>query len=385
MKYESMILAGSSGSIGTQAAEVAQKLGVKIEGISSFGHNINLIEEQVRRFSPSVCAICGEEAASELKIKIADTNTKIISGKYSSEEMVYMCSSPIVLNSVMGKSGLSTTLAAINTGKNVALANKETIVVAGELVMKLANEKNVKIIPVDSEHCAIAQCLKSEDPLKVSRIILTASGGPFFGKNVDFLKKVTPNQTLAHPTWKMGRRISVDSATLMNKGFELIEAAHLFDIPQSKIHIVIHRESIIHSAVEYIDNTLISQMSLPDMRSCIQYALAGNERLEGLTGRLDLEKIGSLSFYPPDTDTFTLLPLARGAMSRGGIIPAVLNAADEKAVELFLNNKISFTDIFALVEETVSSFANSPLESFEDAEKADKSAREAVDRIHGRS
>ncbi|MBE6563899.1 MAG: 1-deoxy-D-xylulose-5-phosphate reductoisomerase [Ruminococcaceae bacterium] len=377
MEYTSMILAGSTGSIGRQATDVAQKHNLRIEAISSFGSNLPIVEQQIRAFSPSVCAIFDEEAARELKIRVADTSTVILAGKESNEEMIDRCSSPIVLNSLIGRNGLSVTLAAIRSGKNVALANKETLVIAGELILAEARAKGVTILPVDSEHCAMAQCLRGEDPSTVSRILLTASGGPFFGKKKHELAAVTPEQTLAHPTWKMGRRITVDSATLMNKGFELIEAVRLFGVPAEKIDIVIHRESIIHSAVEYIDHTVIAQMSVPDMRSCIQYALTGGVRKETSLPPLNLAKLGSLSFYEPDEETFTLLPLARKVLQKGGISPAVLNLADELAVSAYLDKKISFTDIFTLVEETVNAVPDAPLLSLEDVASAERAAYEA--------
>jgi len=381
MKYTSFILAGSTGSIGCQALDVAKAHGIAVEGISSYGNNLPLVEEQIRAFSPVFCAIYDENAAKDLKTRIADTSTVILAGKGSTEDMIERSSSSLLLNSVIGKDGLSASLAAVAAGKDVALANKETLVIAGELVLKEAKKKGVRILPVDSEHCAMAQCLNGEKASAVNHLLLTASGGPFFGMKKEQLSLVTPEQTLNHPTWKMGKRITVDSATLMNKGFELIEAVRLFGVPPEKIDVVIHRESIIHSAVEYIDNTVIAQMSVPDMRACIQYALTGGERLPSSLPRLNLAKMGSLSFYEPDEETFTLLPLARRVLAMGGISSAVLNMADELAVKAFLDGKISLTDLFAMVEATVNGVPAKALTSINDVADAEREAEEVFTKL----
>ena len=269
-------------------------------------------------------------------------------------------------------------MAAIDSGKNIALANKETLVTAGTIVMNKAREKGVSVLPVDSEHCAIFQCLEGYPKSQVSRLILTASGGPFFGKKRDELKNITPEMALAHPTWNMGQKITIDSATLMNKGFEVIEACHLFDIDVDNVDVVVHRESIIHSMVEYIDNAVLAQMGVPDMRTCIQYAITYPDRLEGLQEKLDLAKLGKMTFAEPDKETFVLLDLAYKSMKMGGLIPAVLNGANEEAVYLFLNHKISFTDIMDMVKSVVMGYKNIKNPTIEDIETADKNAREMI-------
>ncbi|MBE6671286.1 MAG: 1-deoxy-D-xylulose-5-phosphate reductoisomerase, partial [Ruminococcaceae bacterium] len=279
---------------------------------------------------------------------------------------------------IIGKAGLRPTLAAIESGKNIALANKETLVTAGEIVMKRAREKSVSILPVDSEHCAIFQCLEGYPSKQVSRLILTASGGPFFGKKREELQNITPEMALAHPTWSMGQKITIDSATLMNKGFEVIEACHLFNIDVDKVDVVVHRESIIHSMVEYIDNAVLAQLGVPDMRTCIQYAITYPDRYEGLQEKLDLAKLGKMTFAEADKDTFVLLDLAYKSMRMGGVIPAVLNGANEEAVYLFLNKKISFCDIMDMVSEVVLNYKNIKNPTIEDIEQADRNARETV-------
>ena len=283
-----------------------------------------------------------------------------------------------VINSIIGGAGLLPTLAALDAGKNVALANKETLVTAGELVMKKVKEKGVSFLPIDSEHCAIFQCLMSGRRNEVSKIILTASGGPFYGRSAKELEDVTVEQALNHPTWKMGRKITIDSATLMNKCFEMIEAAYLFDMSPEMIDVVIHRESVVHSLVEYTDGALIAQMSLPDMRMCIQYAVSYPFRVEGRLKKTDLASVGGLTFFRPDFETFGALKLAEYSMKRGGVIPAVLNGANEEAVALFLDKKIGFADITCLVEHTVKNYKNVSEPCLEDILEAGKDARRIV-------
>ena len=304
--------------------------------------------------------------------------TKIVGGEKAIEELAYNVKCDMFLNSIIGKAGLRPTLAAIDSGKNIALANKETLVTAGTIVMGRAKEKGVAVLPVDSEHCAIFQCLEGYPKKQVSRLILTASGGPFFQKTRDELKNITPEMALAHPTWNMGQKITIDSATLMNKGFEVIEACYLFGVDVDRVDVVVHRESIIHSMVEYIDNAVLAQMGVPDMRTCIQYAITYPDRFEGLQEKLDLAKIRNLTFYEPDKKTFLLLELAYESMRKGGLIPAVLNGANEEAVMLFLNHKISFTDIMDMVKEVVTNYKNVDAPSIEDIEKADREARQLV-------
>lgn len=377
MFEKTVAIFGSTGSIGRQSIEVARKHKLKVKALTARG-DIDRLEAQIREFTPEFCAVLDERKALELKAKVADTPTIILGGANAIEELAFEVKCDMFLNSIIGKAGLRPTLAAIESGKNVALANKETLVTAGTIVMERARQKKVSVLPVDSEHCAIFQCLEGYPAKQVSRLILTASGGPFFGKKREELKNITPEMALAHPTWNMGQKITIDSATLMNKGFEVIEACHLFNVDVDKVDVVVHRESIIHSMVEYIDNAVLAQMGIPDMRTCIQYALTYPDRYEGLQERLDLAKIGKLTFAEADKDTFVLLDLAYKSMRAGGILPAVLNGANEEAVYLFLNHKISFTDIMDMVSDVVTNYKNIANPTIEDIEKADLEARELV-------
>lgn len=377
MFEKTVAIFGSTGSIGRQSIEVARMHKLKIKALTARG-DIDRLEEQVREFNPEFCAVLDEKKALELKAKVSDTPTKIVGGEKAIEELAFEVKCDMFLNSIIGKAGLRPTLAAIESGKNVALANKETLVTAGTIVMEKARQKKVSVLPVDSEHCAIFQCLEGYPLKQVSRLILTASGGPFFGKKRDELKNITPEMALAHPTWNMGQKITIDSATLMNKGFEVIEACHLFNVDVDKVDVVVHRESIIHSMVEYIDNAVLAQMGVPDMRTCIQYALTYPDRYEGLQEKLDLAKIGKLTFAEADKETFVLLDLAYKSMRAGGLLPAVLNGANEEAVYLFLNHKISFTDIMDMVSDVVANYKNIANPTIEDIERADLEAREWV-------
>ncbi len=341
---------GATGSVGTQALDVARKIGCKISAISC-NSDIKKAELAVREFGAELCAVENERAASELKAALKDTGCRVIAGEGAAARLAAECKADTVLNAITGIAGLMPTVKALECGKRLALANKESLVAAGAYVMALAGENNTEILPVDSEHCAIWQSLRAGKSSEVKRLILTASGGPFFGYARSDLENVTPEQAIKHPTWSMGTRITVDSATLMNKGFEVIEAAWLFGMNADKIDVIVHRESIIHSMVEYIDNTVIAQMSVPDMRTCIQYALTCPERREGMTEPLDLVKVGSLSFYKPDREAFPLLSLAERICGIGGSYGAALNGADEEAVRLFLMGKISLPRLFEAVEE----------------------------------
>ena len=366
---------GSTGSIGTQSIDVAEKNNIPVVALAAH-KNTELVENQARKMNVSACAMSDPGAAKDLKIKLADTNIKIFSGIDGICEMVEESSASTVINSIIGQAGLLPTLSTVKSGKILALANKESLVVAGETVMREAALNNVPVVPVDSEHCAIHQCLKCGTKSEVSKLILTASGGPFYGKKLEDIQNVTINEVLAHPTWSMGAKITVDSATLMNKGFEVIEAMHLFGIPASSIDVLVHRESIIHSMVEYIDNSVIAQMSVPDMRFCIQYALSYPDRIDAVSAPLDLATVGNLSFGRPDTDTFSLLRLAFYAAEKGGALPAVLNAANEVAVEKFLKGQIKFTKITEIVTEVVHKMSNAcTLHSLEEIIAADKEAR----------
>ncbi len=371
-------LLGSTGSIGTQSLDVVRKLNLEIVGLTA-NKNVDLAEKQAREFSPYMVAMYDENSALILKQKLKDTNIKVVSGLDGLCEVASLPQAELVLNSVVGMVGLKPTLTAIEYGKDIALANKETLVAGGSLVMALAKKKGVNIYPVDSEHSAIFQCLQGQPTNKaLKRLILTASGGAFFGKTIDDLKNITPEQALKHPNWNMGAKITVDSATLMNKGLEIIEASWLFNMPVDKIDVVIHRESIIHSLIEYDDNSVIAQLGVPDMRIPIQYAITYPERYNSPVKQLNLAEIGKLSFYEPDYKTFKCITACINAIKCGGIIPAVVNGANEQAVELFLNNKISFLDIGELVTKTMNSKENKNITCLDDVLQADKEAREFV-------
>ena len=357
----SMIVLGSTGSVGEQAIDVAEKFGVAVDALSAH-KNAKRVEEQARAFNVKACAMSDIDAAKDLKERLRDTDIKVYSGTEGICEMISETSSDspfgqVVENSIVGEAGLKPTLATLKSKKKLALANKESLVVGGETVMRIANENGIRILPVDSEHCAIFQCLRAGKQSEIKKIILTASGGPFFGFSREQLCKVTVETALAHPTWKMGPKITIDSATLMNKGFEVIEAVYLFGVDPDQVEVTVHRESIIHSAVEYIDNSVIAQLSVPDMRHCVQYALTHPDRAEATTHELDLFSVGNLTFKKPDADTFVLLNKAFEAIKAGGAIPAILNAANEEAVAAFLQKKIGFVDIFDVVCSTVDSMA----------------------------
>lgn len=346
---KTLAVLGSTGSIGVQALEVAQLMGFEVLALTA-NSRTDIIEEQIRRFSPRFAAVADEKAAEELKIKVADTSTKVFSGAKGVEECAG-CGADTVLNSIVGIAGLAPTLAAIETGSKIALANKETLVAGGRIVMKAAADRGVDILPVDSEHSAIFQSLQGcQSHKQIKRLILTASGGPFFGKSKAELEKVTLAQALKHPNWSMGAKITIDSATMMNKGLELIEAAWLFGMKGSEIDILVHRQSIVHSLVEYVDNSVIAQLGLPDMRIPIQYALTYPDRYVSPVGQLDLAKAATLTFEEPDYETFSCINLCRRAFDKGGLYPAAVNAANEKANELFRNGKIGFLDIPKAVE-----------------------------------
>ena len=353
VNYPSISILGSTGSVGRQAIDVAMQNNIRVNCISAY-RNVDLAEYQARALCVDACAMADRDAAKELKRRLFGTNIDVYAGIGGICEMATRKygGSEVVLNAIIGASGLRPTLAVLGAKKKLALANKESLVCAGEFVMQLADGKKTPILPVDSEHCAIFQCLRAGKKQEVKRLFLTASGGPFYGMTRAELADVTPERALAHPTWNMGAKITIDSATLMNKGFELIEAVHLFGVAPEQVEVLIHRESIMHSAVEYIDNSIIAQMSVPDMRHCVQYALTHPARTEGVIESLDFAKLGSLTFAKPDTETFVLLELAKEAVRRGGAYPAILNAANEVAVAAFLEKKLSFTGIFDVVTET---------------------------------
>ena len=374
---------GSTGSIGTQTLDVADKLGLHVCALT-VSTNINLLEQQVRKYKPELAVVFDEEKAEILHDNIKDTDTKVLCGMDGLIAAAVIDSAELVLNSVVGMVGLKPTIAAANAKKNIALANKETLVAGGRLVMDAVKENNVKLLPVDSEHSAIFQCLQGMPNKKMlKKLILTASGGPFFGKTKDELKDVTIKQALNHPNWSMGAKITVDSASMMNKGLEIIEAKWLFDMPSENIDVVVHRESIIHSMIEYNDNSVIAQLGLPDMRIPIQYAITYPDRYESPVGELNLSQIGKLTFFEPDYNTFKCLSACKKALSMGGVATAVANGANEEANMLFRNGKISFLDIGELVTGAVDSLENYEPKTVEDVFNADFWARQYVkDRVN---
>ena len=372
---------GSTGSVGEQALDVADKFGLHVSSVSA-NTNSKRVEEQARKFSLSSVAMADERAAADLRVRLADTGVKVYAGESGICEMVANEKQDTVVNSIIGEAGLLPTLAVIDSGARLALANKESLVVAGEIVMARAKERGVEILPVDSEHSAIFQCLKSGRQSEIKKILLTASGGPFFGYTKEQMKDIKLSDALAHPTWKMGAKITIDSATLMNKGFEVIEAVHLFGVDADRIQVVVHRESIIHSMVEYIDNSIIAQMSVPDMRLCIQYAVAYPERSPEIIKELDLFSISSLTFKKPDTETFALLACAVDAVKRGGALPAVLNAANEVAVGAFLQGRAEFYQITESVSEVLSRLGEAEqAHTLESILEYDRAARDEARRI----
>lgn len=346
---KSIILLGSTGSVGLQAADVARAQNYDVRALCA-NNNFIKVEEQIREFGVKAAAMTDIAAAAELKLRTRDLPVRIYSGHDGICQMIHDTEADIAVNSIIGTAGLKPTMAVIESGKNLALANKESLVIAGEIVMSKAKVKGVSITPVDSEHCAIAQCLRSGKVSEVKKLIVTASGGPFFGKKRNELINITREQALAHPTWKMGAKITIDSATLMNKGFEVIEASHLFGIPGDNIDVLVHRESIIHSMVEFCDNSVIAQLSVPDMRLCVQYAIEVPDRYQAVIPPLNLAKLGTLTFANPDADTFIPLKLARESLATGGASSAILHSANEVAVAKFLDGKIGFTDIFDTIE-----------------------------------
>lgn len=371
-----LVILGSTGSIGTQSLEVARRQGYRVTGLVA-GGNIELLEKQSREWKPKTVAVFDESKAKDLKIKLADTDIKVLSGEDGVCEVAGE-KGDTVINAIVGIAGLKPTLSAIESGKTIALANKETLVTGGEVVKKKAKEKGVAILPVDSEHSAIFQSLQGAPKGSLKRILLTASGGPFFGKKREDLQNVTVKEALNHPNWSMGAKITIDSATLMNKGLEVIEAVHLFDVSAENIEVLVHRQSIVHSGVELSDGAVIAQLGTPDMRLPIQYALTYPERSDYAFETLDLFKAGTLTFEKPDTDTFRCLPLCIKAINEGGIAPTVVNGANEEAVKLFLEGKIKFLQIADLVEKALTSVDNKKDFSLEDIFHADETARAIV-------
>ncbi len=372
---KSLCVLGSTGSIGTQALDVARMRGFKITALTANGR-ADIIEKQAREFLPEYVALADEKKAAELKIALADTPVKVLSGSGGVEECASL-GSDAVLNGIVGIAGLKPTLAAINSGSTLALANKESLVTAGALVMKTAAEKGTPILPVDSEHSAIFQSLQGcRDKKQIKRLILTASGGPFYGRSLAELKDITPEQALNHPNWSMGAKITIDSATMMNKGLELIEAVWLFGVAPDDVDVLIHRQSIVHSLVEYADNSVIAQLGVPDMRIPIQYALTYPDRFESPVSRLDLAECAALTFSKPDNETFKCIDICREALRKGGLYPAAVNAANEKANAMFRKGLIGFTDIQDRAEKALEYSLPAGEYSLDDVFETDAAVRE---------
>ena len=374
---------GATGSVGRQALDVARERGFSVDFLCA-NRDAASLEAYAREFRPRAVAMADEAMGRDLRARLADTSVKVLIGEEGVLSGIADSKSEVAVNSILGEAGLMPSLAVIKSGKRLALANKESLVIAGDIVMDAARERGVEIIPVDSEHSAIFQSLKSGKREEIKKIILTASGGPFFGKTREELEGVTLKDALAHPTWSMGKKITVDSATLMNKGFEVIEAVHLFGVSPEKVEVIVHRESMIHSMVEYIDHSIIAQMSVPDMRHCVQYALTHPRRLpaEGTLKQADLFALGRLTFGRPDTEVFPLLALARTAISKGGALPCVLNAANEIVVAAFLAESIRFCQISELVTRVVEELSYvSAWHSYDQLMEADALARETARRL----
>lgn len=377
---KNLVILGSTGSIGLQALDIVRKFNINVLALSA-KNNVKLLESQIREFKPKYAVVSSAEKAHELQSNVKDLSVRILAGLDGLCEIASIKKCDIVLNALSGMIGLKPTLSALGSGNDVALANKETLVVGGELVIDCAKKNNAKIFPVDSEHCAIFQCLQEcPDRRQVRNLILTASGGPFFGKNREDLESVTPEQALNHPNWRMGPKISIDSATMMNKGLEIIEAAYLFGISEDRIKVLVHRESIVHSMVEYADGSVIAQLAVPDMRIPIQYAFSYPDRLESCANFLNLAG-KSLTFHEPEDNLSECMDLCRRAIRAGGSEPVILNAANEEAVKLFLKGKIRFTEISRIVKSAMINVSKFEISRFDDIINVDEIAREYVRKI----
>ncbi len=369
---------GSTGSIGTQTLAVAREYkGIGVKAITAHS-NIKLMEEQIREFKPELAAVTDEEKAKELKIRVADTGTKVTGGSEGLLEAASHHSAETVVTAVVGISGLKPTIEAIKAKKNIALANKETLVTGGHIVTALAKRYKTTILPVDSEHSAIFQSLMGNHRKELKRILLTASGGPFFGKKKSELTNITPEDALKHPNWHMGAKVTIDSSTLVNKGLEIIEAKWLFDVDIDKIKVLVHRQSIIHSMVEFVDNGIIAQLGAPDMRLPIQFALTYPNRLPMKGNELDFSALSGLTFDEPDTETFYALELAKKAGRDGGTLPTVFNGADEAAVDLFLKGRLPYLGITEAIQRAMETVASTEEPTLEEILEADKAAKETV-------
>ena len=370
-------LLGSTGSIGANTLDVVRRYPdrYRIAGLAA-GGKVELLAEQVREFRPRLVALSDPAAAVRLRQLVGSCGTEVCAGTEGVNEVATMDEADMVVAAISGSAGLVPTYSAVCSGKNIALANKETMVMAGSLITRAAQQQGCRIIPVDSEHSAVFQLLEGRNPQDVSRILLTASGGPFLGYSRADLARVTPEQALNHPRWKMGRKVTTDSATLMNKGLEIIEAHWLFGMPAAQIGVVVHPQSIIHSMVEFVDGTVLAQLSQPDMRAPIAYALSCPERLHDIVAPLDFARIGSLSFFEPDLECFPTIRLAYRALEAGGLVPAVMNAANEVAVEKFHEHAIAFTAIAQLIETVMDTFTGGTADSIAAVQDADRWARQ---------
>ena len=376
---QTISILGSTGSIGTQTLDVVDKLGLRVCALTA-ANNIELLEKQIRKYKPRLAVVFIEDKAAQLRHTIKDTDTRVLAGMDGLIEAATADEADLVLNAVVGMVGLRPTIAAAQAKKDIALANKETLVAGGSLVTDVVRENGVKLLPVDSEHSAIFQCFQGAPPNNaLKKLILTASGGPFFGRTRDELRDVTVEQALAHPNWSMGAKITIDSATMMNKGLEIIEAARLFDVKGEDIDVVVHRESIIHSLVEYTDNSVIAQLGVPDMRIPIQYAVTYPERYPSPVQELSLSQIGRLTFFEPDYETFACLNACKRALAMGGVATAIANGANEEANMLFRQGRIRFLDIGELVSGALDSIRNLTPKSVEDVLEADRLARRYVE------
>jgi 1-deoxy-D-xylulose-5-phosphate reductoisomerase len=372
---------GSTGSIGVQSLEVARSLGLKVALLTA-NKSAAALEAQAREFMPRAVALADENEAAALKTSLADTDIKVYGGAEGAEEAIKSCGAKTAVVAVTGIAGLASAIAAAESGMRLAMANKEAIITAADHIFRALGKSGGELIPVDSEHSAVWRCIKALDGKKPSAVILTASGGPFYGRTRASLENVTPQEALAHPTWRMGPRITIDSATMMNKGFEVIEAVRLFGVPSDSVKVLIHRQSIIHSMVEDADGAIFAQLGAPDMRMCIAYALTYPDcRDTGLTGRLNLAEIGTLTFAQPDMVAFPLLDTARRALDMGGVAPAYLNAADEVAVNAFIGGKIGFNDISDVVAETLEKAPPVGEPSLDDIYSADAEARREAESV----
>lgn len=379
---KTIIILGSTGSIGTNTLDIVQRFPqeFRVVGLTA-GNNIEKLKEQIRAFKPQAVAVASESAAAALRQRCAGLSVEILAGEDGIAQVAAMPGAELVISAIVGAAGLVPTLAAIRSGKHIALANKEPMVMAGKLMQEEAHKHGVRIFPVDSEHSAIFQSLEGHRLEDVRRLILTASGGALWTLTKEQLQDVTPERALQHPNWKMGSKITIDSATLMNKGLEVVEARWLFDIPESRIDVLIHRESIIHSLVEYQDRSMIAQLGLPDMRTPISYAMRYPERMPLDLPSLDLTEVGKLTFCTPDHERFPCLKLGYESLRIGGSMPAAMNAANEVAVEAFLNGGIRFVEIAEVIRSTMEAHSHREIECLDDALETDRWAREKAESL----